>query len=167
VTDVGGGHGALLAAALRAHSHLRGAVYDLEHARAGAEALFAREGLADRARFVAGDLFRSSPPPADVVLLKSVLHDWSDERCAAIFASIRRSMPREGRLIVVEPIAREATNDSFAWFMAFSDLNMLVNAGGKERDEAGYRTLLERAGFHVGSVRAGGDFYSCFEARPN
>jgi hypothetical protein len=35
---------------------------------------------------------------------------------------------------------------------AGSDLNMLVNTGGRERTEAEYRTLLAAAGFKVARV---------------
>ncbi|MBX3223101.1 MAG: hypothetical protein KF795_21490 [Labilithrix sp.] len=167
VIDVGGGHGALLAAALEAHPKLEGGVFDLEHARAGATKLFASRGLEARARFTAGDLFTEDPPSADVLLLKSVIHDWGDERSVAILRRCAAAIGERGKLVVVEPPAPEPGADvpaSFAWIVAFSDLNMLVNTGGRERTASEYTRLLEQAGLQVRAVRPTGAFYTCFEA---
>ncbi|MCA9641277.1 MAG: hypothetical protein KC492_11305, partial [Myxococcales bacterium] len=75
VIDVGGGFGALLCAALERDGRASGSVFDLAHAKPGAERLFAQRGLSQRAAFVAGDLFEQAPPAADWLLLKSVIHD--------------------------------------------------------------------------------------------
>jgi hypothetical protein len=40
-------------------------------------------------------------------VLKSVIHDWDDERAAKVLASCRRAIAPEGRLLVVERIAPE------------------------------------------------------------
>ncbi len=164
VVDVGGGHGALLCALLEAHSHVEGAVFDLEHARSGALRTFSEHGLGGRARFVSGDLFEEAPPHADVFVLKSVVHDWSDERARLILESCARAMTSQSRLILVEPPAAdpEATlPEEFAWIVAFSDLNMLVNTGGRERTVREYTALAESAGLvHVETLRPPGSFYA-------
>jgi hypothetical protein len=36
--------------------------------------------------------------------------------------------------------------------LAFSDLNMMVVTGGRERTEAEFRSLIESAGFHVARI---------------
>jgi len=167
VADVGGGYGELLAAALDAHPGSSGHVFDLEHARVGAEALLARRGLTGRAEFVAGDLFSAAPPKADLLLLKSVIHDWNDERSLAILRHCRAAMNAGGRLVIVEPPAPPAGTavpESVAWIMAFSDLNMLVNTGGRERTASEYAALVGRAELRVTDVRPAG-FYSCFVCR--
>jgi hypothetical protein len=76
LVDVGGGRGALVAAVLHAHPATEGVVFDLPHARDGASAFLDKEGLSDRARFVAGDFFAEVPAGGDAYVLKSVLHDW-------------------------------------------------------------------------------------------
>jgi hypothetical protein len=162
VVDVGGGWGALLASALEAHPDLRGSVFDLPHARRGAEQLFHEHGLAERARFTSGDLFREAPPRAERLLLKSVIHDWNDERSIAILERCRSALEDGGQIVIVEPPAPEdGVPDSFAWIVAFSDLNMLVNTGGRERTAAQYVGLVERAGLRVSDTRPAG-FYTCF-----
>ena len=50
------------------------------------------------------------------------------------------------------------------WFLAFSDLNMLVNTGGRERSESEYVALLEAARLRVTAVRETRTFYRVFES---
>jgi SAM-dependent methyltransferase len=167
VVDVGGGHGALLAAILEANPHLEGAVFDLEHARPGALDLLVSGGrLGRRATFVSGDVFTTAPPAADAIVLKSVIHDWDDERSLAILSRCREALNPGGRLLLVESPAAPGGggNPLQDWFLTFSDLNMLVNTGGRERTEAEYRALLERAGLRVLAVRETPSFFRVFEA---
>ncbi len=164
VVDVGGGHGALLCAVLEAHPQIEGAVFDLEPARRGAEALFGQRSVDTRARFVAGSFFETAPPAADALLLKSVIHDWDDAASLRILERCREAMSATSRLFVVEPPAGGSGGDPVRdWFVAFSDLNMLVNTGGRERTEAEYCALLEAAWLKV-SVRETPTFYKVFEA---
>jgi O-methyltransferase domain len=41
-------------------------------------------GVSDRASFLASDLFNTIPAIADVITLKSMIHDWNDERSSVI-----------------------------------------------------------------------------------
>ncbi|WP_437967574.1 methyltransferase [Sorangium sp. So ce260] len=170
VADVGGGHGALLCAILEAHPGVEGVVFDLEHARRGALELFASRGVAARASFVAGSCFDTAPPAADVYVLKSVIHDWDDARSLQILGKCREAMDGAARLLVVEApapapaAAAQRGNPALDWVLAFSDINMLVNTGGRERTEAEYRALLEAAGLRVARVLETPSFYRVFEA---
>jgi hypothetical protein len=153
VVDVGGGHGVLMIALLRRHPTLRGTVFDLEHASAGARQAIDTAGVADRAAFVAGDFFDHVPSGADTYVLKSVLHDWPNEQCAAILACCRAAISSAGRLFVVERVSNlplGPTAGDRAW--ARSDLNMLVAHGAQERTELDYDTLLDEAGFRIIAV---------------
>ncbi|UJR84561.1 acetylserotonin O-methyltransferase [Sandaracinus amylolyticus] len=165
IVDVGGGSGMLLAALLEAHPALRGSVVDLAHARESALSLFAGRGVADRASFVTGDFFTDPPPPADVLVMKSVIHDWDDERSLRILARCREAMDARTRLVLIEPPSPDApsTSSPLAWILAFSDLNMLVNTGGRERTHREYVALLERAELRVARVGEAG-FWKTYEA---
>lgn len=155
VIDVGGGHGVLLMAVLQRNPVLRGVVFDLAHAAAGAKDALERAGLGERATFVAGDFFESVPSGGDAYVLKSVLHDWPDSRCEAILASCRAAMSSEARLFVVERLASvpvAPTASGRAW--ARSDLNMLVAHGTGERTGAQFAALLDRADFRIDATHA-------------
>ena len=153
IVDVGGGSGALLPPILKSNPGLRGTVFDLPRCRDGARVIAEKTRLADRYDFAGGDFFTDALPKADAFIIKSVIHDWDDERSLAILRNIRAAMGPESRLLVVEPIAPERPGSTpFDAMMAHTDLNMLVVTGGRERTEADFRTLIERAGFTVTRV---------------
>ncbi len=165
VVDVGGGHGELTVALLAAHPHLRGAVFDLSHAQAGAEALIADASLQQRCGFVAGSFFDEIPAHADCYLLKSILHNWNDERCAAILDQCRKAMRRESRMLLVERVRparlRPTIHDEA---LARTDLNMLAGLGGRERSLDEFAALLRPAGLAVQRVYQTGFEFSVIEA---
>src|SRR5207302_1329990 len=61
VADIGGGHGALLAAILRSTPAAEGILFDQPHVVAGAEPFLSAAGVADRCTCVAGDFFAEIP----------------------------------------------------------------------------------------------------------
>lgn len=163
VVDVGGGRGALLAAILEARPDTRGVLFDLPHVIEAA-----REGpvqpavVAARCELVAGSFFEHVPAGGDLYLLKRVLHDWDDERAAAILSCCRRAMGSLGRLLVIEHVLPPGNEPSWGKLL---DLQMLVlTQGGRERDEAGFRSLLASAGLRLQRVVPAGPTASLVEA---
>ena len=164
--DVGGGYGELLAAVLGAYPSMRGAVFDLPRCAEGAKQQFGEAGVSDRAEFVEGNFFESVPAVADAIVMKSIIHDWSDERSAVILRNCREALPRAGRLLLVERVMSETVGDNaFDRSTAMSDLNMLRGPGGTERTEPEYRALLSEGGFNTRRVLPAGRF-SVIEAAP-
>ena len=76
--DVGGATGSLLQLLQQANPELHGIVFDRPNIVDDAVAQIARMGLAERTAVVGGDFFESVPP-ADLYLLKFILHDWDDD----------------------------------------------------------------------------------------
>jgi SAM-dependent methyltransferase len=147
VMDLGGGHGELLAEVLRARPGLHGVLFDLDHAVAGAQAHLGAAGVAGRARVHAGDFFAALPGPVDVVLLKSVLHDWNDEASVRILRRAREALSPGGRVLVIERVMPARVEDLPDHRTTVrSDLNMLVGLGGRERSVEEYDALLAAAG---------------------
>ncbi|GAA4227719.1 methyltransferase [Actinomadura meridiana] len=156
VADLGGGDGTLLAAVLREHPSLKGILYDTADGLAQAPETMRRDGLTDRCSVVPGDFFASVPEGADVYLLKSILHDWPDDRCVTILRHCRDALPADGRVLIVEPVLAE-TVDAQSVGLYLGDLNMLVNWGGRERTRAEFDDVCRRAGLAIASVtRLGG-----------
>ncbi|GAA2098288.1 methyltransferase [Streptomyces albiaxialis] len=152
VADIGGGDGTLLSGILRAHPALNGILYDTEEGLAQAPATLERHELAHRCSLVAGDFFRSVPGGADLHVIKSVLHDWSDEQVVTILTHCRRALPPEGRVLIIEPVLPEVVDPATADLTYLSDLNMLVNLGGRERTRADFAEVCRRAGLALASV---------------
>lgn len=151
VADVGGGDGTLLAPILAAHPHLNGTLFDTAEGAAQAGDVLAAAGVTDRCHVAHGDFFTEAPS-ADVYLLKGVIHDWDDEANTTILSHIRRRIGDDGRVLIIEPVLPDRVDGSLPATMYLSDLNMLVNVGGRERTEHEFRSLCDRAGFTVTSV---------------
>jgi len=164
VADVGGGTGAFLGHLLRREAALRGTLLDQPHVVAGAPAVLAGLGVTDRCEIVPGDFFRAVPEGADAYVLKNVLHDWDDERATEILRVCRRGMGREARLLVVESVLPSEIGGAAG--SVLSDIHMLAVDGGRERDEASYRGLFERAGLALTRTVALARELSLLEARP-
>ena len=77
-------------------------------------------------------------------MLKAILHDWEDEDCVRILRVCRRAMADGVALLVVE---RELGPPNASPDGKFSDLNMLVGPGGRERTPEEYAALFAAAGF--------------------
>ncbi|MEP6977422.1 MAG: methyltransferase [Thermoleophilia bacterium] len=145
VVDIGGGNGANLVALLGRHPGLSGIVFDLP------ETVRDEEAFGDRLSFVEGDFFESVPP-GDVYVLSTILHDWDDERAAAVLHTIRAAAPPGARLVLIESVIQPGNEpDGSKWL----DLLMLALFGGRERDEAQWRELLEGADFEIEDLRDG------------
>ena len=150
LVDVGGGHGYLLATIAKRNPGMRGILFELPHAVPGANDLFRREGLGDRCSALGGDFFEGVPPGGDGYIMKLVLHDWDDKCASQILRNCHRVTQPGDRLLVVE---RVISADDESDIGKLNDLEMLVlTAGGRERTEADFRGLYERAGFDLTRV---------------
>ncbi|HMI98650.1 MAG TPA: methyltransferase [Gaiellaceae bacterium] len=145
VVDVGGGNGSLLVALLARQPGLRGIVFDLP------ETVRDHAALGDRIEFVEGSFFERVPE-GDAYVLSTILHDWNDERAAAILRTIRAAASHDTRLILLEAVVPAGNEpDGAKWL----DLLMLALFAGRERNEAQWRELLGTGGFEPTSIEDG------------
>lgn len=144
LADIGGGTGSLLAAVLAANPTLRGILFDQPHVVASAKPMLERAGVAERCEIVSGSFFDSVPGGADAYLLKSIIHDWDDAEAIAILSTCRRAMGDRSRLLLIEPVIQPGNDPDPS---KFSDLNMLVMLGGRERTADHFKTILAESGF--------------------
>jgi hypothetical protein len=142
MVDVGGGHGALIAGALRANAGMRGILFDMPQVIATAGPALEKAGVADRCRTLGGDFFAAVPAGADLYALKFILHDWPDDKCIAILRNCRKAMAPGGRVLVVEHVVPESRGPHIAKFM---DINMMINTSGRERTERQFTQLFAAA----------------------
>jgi hypothetical protein len=150
---VGGGQGAFLAAVLAAHPRVREVLLDQPHVVAGAAAVLGAAGVSERCRVVGGSFFEAVPEGGDAYLLKYVLHDWADEEAVAVLRACRRACGPGAALLVIERVVPPPNE---GWNVKFSDLNMLVGPGGRERTREEFAELFAAAGFRFVGVTAAG-----------
>lgn len=147
VMDVGGGQGALLAAVLGTAPHARGVLFDTPEVISDTDPLDSGQ-VRERCEVVGGSFFETIPSGADLIMLKSVLHDWEDDDCSTILRRCRESLGGiPARLLIIEMVLPEDYLPHPGFMM---DINMMVlNHGGRERTSAEYEALLAGAGFRA------------------
>jgi hypothetical protein len=145
VVDVGGGNGELLRKLIQRRPELKGIVFDLPETDRD------ETDLGDRIEFVPGDFFERVPE-GDVYVLSSILHDWDDERAAAILRVVHTAAPPGARLLLAESVVPPGNEPNGAKWL---DLLMLVLEAGRERTEPEWHALLESSGFQIDEIEDG------------
>lgn len=144
VLELGGNTGAFARMVLAAYPGLSQTILDLPGVcRLGAEDP-ANAALGARLRFVPGDMRRDdwrlvAGQAPDVVLFKSVLHDWPDAEVEALLARVA-AVAEKGRILIAE---RSAYACGVATPASFADCGNLVFSGFY-RDPEFYATALRR-----------------------
>lgn len=151
LVDVGGGRGWLMASILTKYAEIQGVVFDQPHVVEGARELLEASGVADRCRLVGGDFFKEVPE-ADAYVMKSIIHDWSDEESVAILSTVARAAKPGAKLLLFEAVLKPGNEPDL---MKLIDLEMLVLMnGGRERTEEEFEDILRRSGFTLTRVVA-------------
>lgn len=125
-----------------ANPTLHGIVFDRPNIVGDAAAQLAQRGFPERTAVVGGDFFESIPP-ADLYLLKFVLHDWDDERAIKILQRCRAAMVPGGRVAIIEMVLGELNDPGLG---ALLDMNLLAATPGQERSLDEYDRLVAAAG---------------------
>lgn len=146
IADIGGGHGRLLGAMLRASRDAQGILFDLPAVCAGAQQTLEQAGVADRVTVVSGDFFGEVPRGAQLYVMKSIIHDWADDAALHILANCRVAMASDSRLLLIERVIGEPNEADEAKLF---DISMLAMLGGRERTVDEYCALLQSAGLRM------------------
>ncbi|EAZ03774.1 hypothetical protein OsI_25902 [Oryza sativa Indica Group] len=145
MVDVAGGTGAAARAVAAAFPHIKCTVLDLPHV---IDSIPADHG--DVVQFVAGDMM-DFIPKADALLLKFVLHDWSDEDCIKILKRCKEaiipSRAAGGKIIIIDVVVGSSSEAICQGTQQLFDLIISVLTPGKERDEEEWRKIFKEAGF--------------------
>jgi O-methyltransferase domain/Dimerisation domain len=152
VVDVGGGRGRLLATILERYPRLHGILFDRPHVIEDARQIIDAAGVGDRCELVGGSFFDAVPAGGDAYILRNIIHDWEDDQAVAILTNCRRAMATGARVVLVELYLAE--DPQAALPVLYSDLEMLVTVGGRERTTDEHATLLARGGLRLAQTIA-------------
>ncbi|KAJ1685198.1 hypothetical protein LUZ63_016588 [Rhynchospora breviuscula] len=161
LVDVGGGKGAMAELIAKSFSHVRCTVLDLPNVVGDCP----NNGIV---KFVSGDMF-TYVPPADIVLLKWVLHDWNNEDCIRILRRCKEAIPsREagGKVIVCEAVVGSTSAMISEEPQLLLDMLMLTLTEGGERDENQWKSMFIEAGFSSYKIINTTGFMSIIELYP-
>ncbi|KAJ3690476.1 hypothetical protein LUZ61_019640 [Rhynchospora tenuis] len=143
LVDVGGGTGTTVKIIADSFPGLQCTVFDLPHVVENAL-------NNDCFSVIGGDMFVKIPP-ADAILLKTVLHDWPDEDCVRILKRCKEaieSTKNNGKVIVMDLVLDVETDDSKETeTKLLFNFSMMSLAGGKERTKKEWHDLILNAGF--------------------
>jgi len=151
IVDVGGAHGSFLARVLAQNETSTGVLFDLPHVVETAGPLLESAGVANRVERIGGDFFESVPADGDAYLLSIILHDWNDDEAVRILKSIRKAIPADGILLILENVIPDGSEPHLGKMI---DMIMMTILSGTERSRSEYEALLNRAGFTVEEVVA-------------
>jgi len=127
LTDVGGATGLLSMLVAEFNPHMSCTTTDLPPATEIARRRIAERGLSDRVKAEPIDFFRDPIPPADVVTMGMILHDWNLEKKMHLIRSAYEALPEGGAFVVVENIIDDARRENA--FGLMMSLNMLIEFG--------------------------------------
>ncbi|KAJ3168756.1 hypothetical protein HK101_011596 [Irineochytrium annulatum] len=150
VVDVGGNQGHLSCKLVAKHPHLKCFSLDLPQVIANSSAP-KEHNVADKVTLIPGNFFTGEGfVPAEIYMMKFILHDWSDEEATRILKTIHAKSPANARVVNFDfLVPKPGQPDNGAKGL---DVHMLSGVTGKERMESEFRTLYKEAGWKLVSV---------------
>ncbi|OIT32668.1 trans-resveratrol di-o-methyltransferase [Nicotiana attenuata] len=143
LVDVGGGTGTVATVIAKANPTIKCIVFDLPHVVGDLKG-------SGNLEFVGGSMF-DEIPHANAILLKWILHDWSDEDCVKILKKCKEAIPsrdKGGKVIIIDIVMEDPTqSDEFVRAQHSMDLLMMVLFAAKERTNKEWQKLFTEAGF--------------------
>nr|POF13379.1 trans-resveratrol di-o-methyltransferase [Quercus suber] len=144
LVDIGGGTGTVARIISEAFPHMKCTVFDLPH-------VVANLPDSKNLKFVGGDMFQYIPP-ADAMLFKSILHDWSDEECVNILKNCKEAIGKigkEGKVIIIDVVINQEKDehDVTSTTKLLLDALIMSLVTGKERNKREWEDLFLVAGF--------------------
>jgi 6-hydroxytryprostatin B O-methyltransferase len=162
VVDVGGSVGDAAIAIAEAFPHLKLVVQDLPRNTDNGRKMLEsspKKALAERVTFQGHDFMEKQPVrDADVYLLRTVLHDWTDEDAVKIVRNLVEAMRNNpgSKLLIQETVLPKpgSVPVSIERLFRVRDMTMLQSFNSKERDLVDWKALLADAdaGLHLVNV---------------
>ncbi|XP_061357490.1 isoliquiritigenin 2'-O-methyltransferase-like [Gastrolobium bilobum] len=139
LVDVGGGIGKNLNMIISKYPSIKGINFDQPQVIENAPTY---PGIEQ----VGGDMFESVPK-GDAIILKAVLHNWSDENCLKVLSNCYEALPQNGKVIVVDFIMPETIQSTEADKIVTGVDNLMFLDGGSEKTEKEFENLCKSSGF--------------------
>ncbi|XVF42585.1 hypothetical protein PTKIN_Ptkin01aG0375800 [Pterospermum kingtungense] len=139
VVDVAGGWGTNLKHIVSKYPHIKGINFDLPQVIKDAPHCPGVE-------HVGGDMF-TEVPHGEVIFMKCVFHDWSDEQCMKLLKNCYEAIPEGGKVIFLESMVPEvAMTDLVTTTTLNIDLGLLhCLPGANERTKKEFEALAKEA----------------------
>jgi len=147
LVDVAGGTGTMARAIAKAFPHVKCSVLDLAHV---IQEISPEADNNNNVEFIAGDMMEFIPP-ADVILLKYVLHNWTDEDSVKILKRCREAVishAGNGKVIIIDAVVGTPSPGlDLLQTQLLMDMEMMSLFMAKERYEHEWSKIIKEAGF--------------------
>ncbi|CAG8825668.1 25291_t:CDS:2, partial [Gigaspora margarita] len=173
--DFAGGIGSYLSQLMTRYPTMKGVLYELPSVIEMSEKVWSinHKQLLNRVQFVRGDFFINPPPPADIYFLRSILHNWPDEKAIEILKTVRSAISLTNvnsettsyfkpKLLIAERII----DDNTPSIIYQVDIMMMFMANGKERTKPEIEKLLDKSGWKFTKITSCRGGFSVIEAVP-
>ncbi|CAG8606193.1 25610_t:CDS:2, partial [Gigaspora rosea] len=173
--DFAGGIGSYLSKLMTRYPTMKGVLYEIPSVIEMSEKLWSinHKQLLNRVQFVRGDFFINPPPPADVYFLRSILHNWPDEKAIKILKTVRSAISLTNvsskTTSYFKPkllIAERVIDDDTPAIIYQVDIMMMFMANGKERTKPEIENLLDKSGWKFTKITSCRGGFSIIEAVP-
>ncbi len=144
ILDPGGGTGIYSIALLQKYPSATATVLDAPEVLKVAAGFAEEYGVADRLKLVEGDMFAGSLPPADVVLLSNVLHDWDEPACQTLVQHAADALPAGGQLLIHDVFLNDDHSGPLPVALYSAALFTLTEGRAYSRQE--YAAWMQQAG---------------------
>ena len=149
VVDIGGNLGTVMGAVKAKFPEVEAISFDLP------EVIATVAEPPPGVELVPGDMFKSeSIPQADAIIMKHILHDWSDENSIKILGSCAAALADNGKIFLIECVLPDAGQmTELKGSQVHLDALMMV-IGGKERTAAQWSNLATAASLRIAETIA-------------
>ncbi len=127
LTDAGGSAGMLSLMVAKHQAHMNCVTFDLPQIEFIAKETIEKFQLTDRVKTASGDFFNDSIPPADIVVMGNILHDWDEKSKIALMKNAYNALPEGGAFVAIENIIDDERRQNV--FGMMMSLNMLIETG--------------------------------------
>jgi hypothetical protein len=141
VLDIGGNNGALALELCKNFKQLKVDVLDTPVVCSIGRDFLNNVPEASRIKFIEGDFNKINfPEKYDVILFKSVLNDWDDEKACNLIKKAFTSLPKQGKIIIYE-LEKMQTGKAIQKHFIFLNFNTFL------RTKKDYQLILKKTGF--------------------
>lgn len=143
ILDLGGGDGSLALSVAGYFSQVRVTVGDLSHAEKRAKGKIRKSPSKNRVDFKVMDFFKPILKKYDLIILRHILHDWSDDKAKIILRRCKAALNASGVIIVME---RTKSGDSSRQTL-LANVEMIVAMElGVERTKLEFKKIFKDVG---------------------
>ena len=151
LVDVGGSAAMLSSMVAKNQPHMNCQSFDLPQVEPIANATIQKMQVQDRVKAVSGDFFESAFPPADVVVMGNILHDWDEEKKLLLMKKAYEALPAGGAFVAIENVIDDDRKQNV--FGMMMSLNMLIETGtGFDYTFADFNKWANIVGFKSTSI---------------